>query len=94
MIRGLLLKRKVSSAERSAFCRFANGFEDIVASLEALTVSDVDEAASGIIYLVVMTSDFTDPRQKLGIMHLMTYLRTRIRNLPLRRQPSITNKLV
>ena len=26
-----------------------NGFKDIVASLEALTVSDVDEAASGIV---------------------------------------------
>ena len=49
MIRGLLLKLKVSSTERSVFCRFADGFEDIVASLEALTVSDVDEAASGIV---------------------------------------------
>ena len=29
------------------FIGFANGFEDVVASLEALTVSDVDEAASG-----------------------------------------------
>ena len=49
MIRGLFLKPKVSSTERSLFCRFINGFEGIVASLEALTVSDVDEAASGIV---------------------------------------------
>ena len=49
MIRGLFLKPKVSSTERSVFCLFANDFEGIVASLEALTVSDVDEAASGIV---------------------------------------------
>lgn len=34
------------------FFRFIDGFEDIVASLEALTVSDVDEAASGITSLM------------------------------------------
>ena len=47
MIRGPLSKPKVSSIENWVFFGFANGFEDIVASLEALTVSDVDEAASG-----------------------------------------------
>ena len=49
MIRGLLLKPKVSSSKQSIFYGFTNGFKDIVASLEALTVSDVDEAASGIV---------------------------------------------
>lgn len=47
MTRGPLLKPKVSSIERSVSFRFTDGFEDTVASLEALTVSDVDEAASG-----------------------------------------------
>ena len=47
MTRGPLLKPKVSSVERSVSFRFTDGFEDTVASLEALTVSDVDEAASG-----------------------------------------------
>lgn len=47
MTRGPLLKPKVSSIERPVSFRFTDGFEDTVASLEALTVSDVDEAASG-----------------------------------------------
>ena len=47
MTRGPLLKPKVSSIERSESFRSTDGFEDTVASLEALTVSDVDEAASG-----------------------------------------------
>ena len=60
MIRGPLLKPKVSTLEQSMFYRFANGSEDIVASLEALTVSDVDEAASGIYSLTVLILGFTD----------------------------------
>lgn len=48
MIRGPLSKPKVSPFEPSIFYHITNEFQDIVASLEALTVSDVDEAASGI----------------------------------------------
>ncbi len=47
MIRSLSLTPKVSLSNRSVFFRPTDEFEDIVASLEALTVSDVDEAASG-----------------------------------------------
>lgn len=85
MISGPLLKPKVSPFERSMFYRITNNFQDIVASLEALTVSDVDEAASGIYSLMALILGITDPLQKLGIMHLMTYLRTQIRSSPLRR---------
>ena len=52
MIRGPLLKPKVSRFKGSVFYQYTNDFEDIVASLEALTVSDVDEAASGIHSLI------------------------------------------
>ena len=37
-----------SNQTTNCFVRFIDDFEDVVASLEALTVSDVDEAASGI----------------------------------------------
>ena len=47
MIRGPSPKLKVSLVDRRVFTRITDGFEGIVASLEALTVSDVDEAASG-----------------------------------------------
>ena len=47
MIRGPLLKLKVSRIEELVVFRFTDRVQDIVASLEALTVSDVDEAASG-----------------------------------------------
>lgn len=73
---------------------FTDGFEDVVASLEALTVSDVDEVASGnISFMDTIFFGFTDPVQKLGIMHPTRYLQTRSQ-IFLRRPSSITRKLM
>ena len=60
MTRGPLLKPKVSSTECSVSFRFTDGFEDTLASLEALTVSDVDEAASGTNSLIGRYLGLTD----------------------------------